>query len=451
MENIRKDHILADDNIGRLHWKLAVPAMVGMFVMALYNLVDTIFVGRFVGTNAIAGLSVSFPMQMIVMGFGIMNGIGASALISISLGEGNRDKANKIFHNALLLTVIYGLAFTIGIQVFLDKIIVLFGASPDVLPLARDYLRIIMLGSTFQIAAMTGNNIIRSEGQAKIAMISMAGGAGLNIILDAIFIIILKMGVPGVALGTVIAQIFQTVYQYLYFKSPKSSLLYKLQIKEFNFSIVKKISRIGIASFFRNISGSLMMIIFNNVLRFHGGGLALAAAGVIFRFLHFTFMPVVGISQGMQPIVGFNFGARKPHKVMQALKIASIRASMISIASFIFVMLFPRLIVSIFTTDEELIEMASKAIRLMFAGTFVIGFQVVGATFFQAVNKALPSFILSISRQLLFLIPLLLILPHYFGLYGAWISHPVSDYLSVIITSLFLWKEVKSFRAESAN
>jgi putative MATE family efflux protein len=451
MENIRKDHILADDNIGRLHWKLAVPAMVGMFVMALYNLVDTIFVGRFVGTNAIAGLSVSFPMQMIVMGFGIMNGIGASALISISLGEGNRDKANKIFHNALLLTVIYGLAFTIGIQVFLDKIIVLFGASPDVLPLARDYLRIIMLGSTFQIAAMTGNNIIRSEGQAKIAMISMAGGAGLNIILDAIFIIILKMGVPGVALGTVIAQIFQTVYQYLYFKSPKSSLLYKLQINEFNFSIVKKISRIGIASFFRNISGSLMMIIFNNVLRFHGGGLALAAAGVIFRFLHFTFMPVVGISQGMQPIVGFNFGARKPHKVMQALKIASIRASMISIASFIFVMLFPRLIVSIFTTDEELIEMASKAIRLMFAGTFVIGFQVVGATFFQAVNKALPSFILSISRQLLFLIPLLLILPHYFGLYGAWISHPVSDYLSVIITSLFLWKEVKSFRAESAN
>ncbi|MCF7913416.1 MAG: MATE family efflux transporter [Candidatus Cloacimonetes bacterium] len=446
MDKSKRNHILADDNIGRLHWKLAVPAMVGMFVMALYNIVDTIFVGRFVGTNAIAGLTVAFPMQMIVMGFGIMNGIGSAALISISLGERNQDKANKIFHNSLLMALFLGLFFTITIQVFLDKVILLFGASPEVLPLTRQYLRIIMLGSTFQIAAMTGNNVIRAEGQAKIAMISMVSGAVLNIILDAVFILIFKMGVQGVAIGTVAAQIFQTIYQYIYFKSRKSSMLYKFCFREFNPQIVYNIVRIGVASFFRNIAGSLMMIIFNNVLRHYGGALALAAAGVMFRFLHFTFMPVVGIAQGMQPIVGYNFGAQRLDKVIKAWKISSIRASMISIFAFVIVMAFPHLIISIFTTDKELIELAAHGIRIMFAGSFVIGFQVVGATFFQAINKALPSFILSVSRQLLILIPLLLVLPRYMGLNGAWLAHPISDYLSALITIYFLGKQIKQMK-----
>lgn len=449
MEDIKKKHILADENIGRLHWKLAIPAMVGMFVMAMYNIVDTIFVGRFVGTNAIAALTVAFPMQMIVMGFGIMNGIGSAALISISLGESKPEKANKIFHNSLLMVLFLGLFFTITIQFFLDKVIMLFGASPEVLPLSRQYLRIIMLGATFQIAAMTGNNIIRSEGQAKIAMISMVSGAILNIILDAIFILIFKMGVAGVAIGTVIAQIFQTVYQYIYFISPKSSLLYKFCFKEFNLKIVSGIVKIGVASFVRNIAGSLMMIIFNNVLRNYGGALALAAAGVMFRFLNFTFMPVVGIAQGMQPIVGYNFGAKRTEKVIQAWKLSSIRASVISISAFIFVMLFPRLIISVFTTDQELIELAAHGIRIMFAGCFVIGFQVVGATFFQAINKPLPSFILSISRQILILIPLLLILPGIMGLNGAWLAHPIADYLSALITIAFLWKQIKSMQTQT--
>ena len=449
MAEIEKKHILADENIGRLHWKLAIPAMVGMFVMAMYNLVDTIFVGRFVGTNAIAALTVAFPMQMIVMGFGIMNGIGSSALISISLGEKKPEKANRIFHNSLLMALFLGLFFTIILQIFLDKVIILFGASPEVLPLSRQYLRIIMLGATFQIAAMTGNNIIRSEGQAKIAMISMVSGAVLNIILDAVFILIFKMGVQGVAIGTVVAQIFQTVYQYIYFKSPRSSLLYKFCFREFNFEIVRNIVKIGVASFLRNIAGSLMMIIFNNVLRLYGGALALASAGVMFRFLHFTFMPVVGVAQGMQPIVGFNYGAKRTEKVIEAWKLSSIRATFISLTAFAIVMLFPRLIISIFTTDVELIEMAAHGIRIMFAGTFVIGFQVVGATFFQAINKPLPSFILSVSRQLLILIPLLLILPKYMGINGAWMAHPISDYFSVIITILFLWKQITAMKKSS--
>jgi len=449
MAEIERKHILADENIGRLHWKLAIPAMVGMFVMAMYNLVDTIFVGRFVGTNAIAALTVAFPMQMIVMGFGIMNGIGSAALISISLGEKKPEKANRIFHNSLLMALFLGLFFTIILQIFLDKVIILFGASLEVLPLSRQYLRIIMLGATFQIAAMTGNNIIRSEGQAKIAMISMVSGAVLNIILDAVFILVFKMGVQGVAIATVTAQIFQTVYQYIYFKSPRSSLLYKFGFREFNFVIVRNIVKIGVASFLRNIAGSLMMIIFNNVLRFYGGALALASAGVMFRFLHFTFMPVVGIAQGMQPIVGFNYGAKRTEKVIEAWKLSSLRASFISLTAFAIVMLFPRLIISIFTTDAELIEMAAHGIRIMFAGTFVIGFQVVGATFFQAINKPLPSFILSVSRQLLILIPLLLILPKYMGINGAWLAHPISDYFSVIVTILFLWKQIKEMEKSS--
>lgn len=449
METMKnKKHVLADDNIGSLHWKLAIPAMVGMFVMALYNIVDTIFVGRFVGTNAIAALTVAFPMQMIVMGFGIMNGIGSAALISINLGKGDPENANRIFHNSLLLVIIMGFAFTIGIQYFLDDLSKLFGASSEVLPLTRDYLRIVMLGATFQIASMSGNNIIRSEGEARIAMFSMASGAILNIILDAVFIIIFKLGVKGVAIATVTAQVYQTIYQYFYFKSSRSMLEYKLCFKQFRLFIVRNILQIGVASFMRNIAGSLMMIIFNNVLRRFGGALALAAAGVIFRFIHFTFMPVIGISQGMQPIVGFNFGAKRLGKVIEAWKLASIRASVISVIAFIVVMLFPRQVVSIFTTDQDLIELASHAIRIVFAGSIVIGFQITGSTFFQAVNKPLPSFVLSVSRQLLILIPLLLILPEFMGLQGAWIAHPISDLSSAVITFLFLWKEIKNIKCQ---
>jgi len=447
MKNNSNSHILAGDNIGKLLWKLSLPAMVGMFVMAMYNIVDTIFVGRVVGTNAIAALTVSFPVQMIVWGFGIMNGIGSAALISISLGEGKPEKANRIFHNALLLVLFLGVFFTILIQIFLDDIIVLFGASPEILPLSRQYLGIVTLGATFQIASMTGNNIIRSEGQAKIAMLSMVSGAVLNIILDAVFIFIFKMGIRGVAIATLSAQIFQTIFQFIYFKSKKSALLYKFCFREFNLPIAINIFRIGLASFLRNAAGSLMMIVFNNALRIHGGALALAAAGVIFRTINFTLMPIIGVAQGMQPIVGFNFGAGKIDKVISVWRKASVRASVMSLVSFIFIMLFPRQIISIFSKDEALLQMAEKAIRIMFAGGLVIGFQITGGTFFQAINKAKPALILSTIRQILFLIPLLLILPHYWGLFGAWVSHPISDIVSTFITVAFLWVEIKILKA----
>ncbi|MCF7919346.1 MAG: MATE family efflux transporter [Candidatus Cloacimonetes bacterium] len=448
MNKMTNNHVLANDNIGKLLWKLSLPAMVGMFVMALYNIVDTIFVGHMVGTNAIAALTVSFPVQMIVMGFGIMNGVGSASLISISLGEGNSEKANHIFHNALLLILFLGFFFTVTIQIFLDKILVLFGAGPDILPISRLYLGIVTWGATFQIAAMTGNNIIRSEGQAKFAMISMTSGAVLNIILDAVFIFIFKMGVRGVAIATLSAQIFQTLFQFTYFNSKKSALNYKISLRELKLPIISNIFRIGVSSFLRNAAGSLMMIIFNNVLRIQGGTLALAAAGVIFRVLHFTFMPIIGIAQGMQPIVGFNFGARRLEKVVSVWKKAAFRATVISVVAFILVMLFPRQIISIFSTDEELLLMAGKAIRIMFAGSIVIGFQVTGATFFQAINKAKPALILSISRQILFLIPLLLLLPRFWGLNGAWIAHPISDAVSAIITGVFLWREIRLLSAE---
>jgi putative MATE family efflux protein len=388
-------------------------------------------------------------MQMIVMGFGIMNGIGSAALISINLGRGDTAQANRIFHNSMLLAVFLGLFFTIVIQLFLDDLSLLFGASTEVLPLTRQYLRIIMLGATFQIGAMTGNNIIRSEGQAKIAMFSMVSGALLNIVLDAIFIIVFKLGVQGVAIATVTAQIYQTLYQYTYFKSARSSMQYKFKLRELNLPLIWGILRIGVASFMRNIAGSLMMIIFNNILRKYGGALALASGGVIFRFLHFSFMPVVGVSQGMQPIVGFNYGAGRPQKVINAWQLASVRATGISVFFFLLVMLFPHFIISIFTTDAELIELAGNAIRIMFAGSLVIGFQITGATFFMAVNKPLPSFILSISRQILILIPLLLILPGIMGLTGAWIAHPISDFASAAITTWFLIREIRGLKAWS--
>lgn len=451
MKDTRKEHILAADNIGSLLWKLSLPAMVGMFVMALYNIVDTIFVGRFVGTNAIAALTIAFPLQMIIMGIGIMNGIGSAALISISLGENNREKADRIFQNSLLQVIFLGLLFTVLLQLFLDDIIFMFGANEAILPMARQYLGIVTLGAVFQIGGMTGNNIIRSEGQAKIAMLSMIGGAGLNIILDAVLILVFKMGVRGAAIATVTAQIFQVVFQNFYFRSKKSTLHYKICPGRFSFKISYNIFKIGISAFLRNVAGSLMMILLNNVLKKYGGAIALAAMGVIFRVIQFSFMPIIGISQGMQPIAGYNFGAKRIDKVINVLKTASIRATVISFTAYMLIMLFPQVILSIFSTDEELLALAGNAIRIVFAAGFVIGFQVTGSTFFVALNKAKPALILSISRQILILIPLLLILPSFMGLNGAWIAHPVSDTISALITGMFLWKELKILNRETGN
>lgn len=441
-----KNHVLADDNIKKLLIKLSVPAMTGMLVMALYNIVDTIFVGRGVGTLGIAGLSIVFPVQMIVLAIGQMFGIGSASVISRSLGEGDVAKANRVLATIFVFTIIISAIITTLALIFIDPLLRLFGATDAIFPYAKSYMSIIIFGSIFFITAMTSNNIIRSEGQAKTAMLAMIIGAGLNIIFDPIFIFVFKMGVAGAAAASVLAQFIAVVYVLVFFQSGKSTLHFRWRSFCLDFAIFWEVIKIGFSSFTRHIAGSIVFIIVNNTLAIYGGDLAIAAYGIIIRFLKLIFMPIFGIAQGLQPIVGYNFGANKPGKILKTLKIALIYSTIVSIFGLFLIQLFPHFFISIFSADEELIVIGSRALRMMTLAIPFVGFQIIGATMFQALGKALPALFLSMSREILLLIPMVLLLPKFWGVTGVWVAAPISDVASAVLSLVLLLKLVKKLK-----
>ncbi len=446
---MKKEHILADDNIKKLLIKLSVPATFGMIVMALYNVVDTIFVGRGVGSLAIAGLSIVFPVQMIVLAFGMMIGIGSASVISRSLGAGDMQKAEKVLANAVTFNLIISVILTIGGLIFIDPLLNIFGVTPTIYPYAYDYMRVILLGTGLYTFAMTSNNIIRSEGQANFAMLTMVIGAGMNIILDPIFIFGFKLGVSGAAWASVLAQFIAVIYIIMFFRSRKSTLYLKITFAGLQYKLLKEIVIIGFSSFARHVSGSLIFIVVNNTLKNYGGDLAIAAYGIIIRLLRFLFMPMFGIAQGLQPIVGYNYGARRIDKVHQVNKIAIKTASLIAFSGFVIIQLFSRLLFNVFTSDPELIDLGSNAIRLMVLAVPLVGFQMVGTVVFQALGKALPALILSMSREIIILIPLVLILPGFMGIDGVWFASPISDVLSFTFTAILFYRLVKELNREN--
>jgi len=441
-----KNHVLADDNIRKLLIKLSVPAMTGMLVMALYNIVDTIFVGRGVGTLGIAGLSIVFPVQMIVLAIGQMFGIGSASVISRSLGEGDVAKANRVLATIFVFTLIISAIITSLALIFIDPLLRLFGATEAIFPYAKSYMGIIIFGSVLFITAMTSNNIIRSEGQAKTAMLAMIIGAGLNIIFDPIFIFVFKMGVAGAAAASVLAQLIAVIYVIAFFQSGKSTLHFRWRSFCLDFSIFWEVVKIGFSSFTRHVAGSIVFIIVNNTLAIFGGDLAIAAYGIIIRFLRLIFMPIFGIAQGMQPIVGYNYGAKRPGKILAVLKIALIYSSIVSIFGLLLIQLFPHFFISIFSADEELIIIGAKALRIMTLAIPIVGFQIIGATMFQALGKALPALFLSMSREILLLIPMVLLLPKFWGVTGVWAASPLSDLAAAVLSFLLLFKLVKKLK-----
>jgi MATE family, multidrug efflux pump len=445
---MKNEHILANDDIKKLLLKLSLPATAGMMVMALYNVVDTIFVGRGVGTLAIAGLSIVFPVQMVVLAIGQMIGLGSASVISRSLGAGDKEKANRVLGSAVTFTFIISLLMTISGLIFIDPLLKIFGVTPAIYPYAYDYMKIILLGTLFFAFAMSTNNIIRSEGQAKVAMTSMIIGAGLNIILDPIFIFVFDMGVMGAAVASVLAQIVAVIYVIFFFQSGKSTLHLKFCCLGLDLKLIKEVVTIGFSAFARHIAGSLIFIAVNNTLKVYGGDMSIAAYGIIMRLLRFLFMPMFGIAQGLQPIVGFNYGARRIEKVQKAYKIAITSASVLALSGFIIIQLFSRLLFGIFTDDKELIEIGSNAIRLMVLAVPLVGFQMVGTVVFQALGKALPALILSMSREIIILIPLILILPGFMGINGVWYASPISDVLSFTFTAIMFYRLVKELDNE---
>lgn len=431
---------LGKESIPSLLTSLAMPATFGMFVMAFYNVVDAIFVARAVGTVGIAAVSIAFPVQMIVMAVAGAIGIGGASVISRMLGADNVGAANKVFGNIISMVLAVSVVGALLGLNLLTPILYLFGSSETILPYAQDYLGIILYGTIFFAFGFCMNNIVRSEGNARTAMNTMIISAVLNIILTPLFIFGFGMGIKGSALATVVAQGVTAIYLVVYFARGNSSLTFKLAHLRPEMSVIKQILAIGSSAFVQQAAGSIMFIFANHMLILHGGDLGVAVFGIMHRVIMFSLMPVIGIVQGLLPLVGYNYGANLHHRVSESISLAIKVSTAIVALGFTVIMAFPKPLMIIFTNDPAAIAMGQNALRIMFALSLTIGIQMVTGAVFQALGKARAAFILSMSRQVLFLIPLILILPSIFGLNGVWLAFPVADLLSFILALWFINK-----------
>ncbi|MDZ5711117.1 MATE family efflux transporter [Jeotgalibacillus haloalkalitolerans] len=432
---------LGQEKIPSLMVRFSVPAFIGMFVMAFYNIADTFFIARGIGTVGVAALSIAFPLQLIITAFAAAIGIGGASIISRRLGENRLDEANKIFGNVIWLVGFLSVLMVVAALAFLEPILITFGATEEILPYAAEYLSIILYGAIFQAFAMSMNNVVRSEGNAKMAMLTMVISAGLNIVLDPIFIFTLDMGMAGAAIATVISQAVGAIWLYLYFRAGKSSLEFRWIGLLPDWRVVREITQIGSATFVRQTAGSLMFIAVNWMLVIYGGESAVAIFGIINRIMMFAIMPMFGIVQGMQPIIGFNYGAKLHHRVSETLKLGIGVSTVMAIFVWVVTMLFPGAMMSVFSTDPEVISGGEEAMRFIFLIVPIIGFQMVTGGLYQALGKAKISFILSMARQLIFLIPLVLILPSFLGLTGVWLAFPIADGLAFLLSLFFVWRD----------
>lgn len=436
---------LGDAPIGKLLLQYSIPAIIGMVVNALYNIVDRMFIGNIpdIGSLAITGVGITMPIMTIVLAFGMLIGIGTTANISLNLGKGNRTTAEKLLGNAFTLSIIVGLAIAITGTIFANPILNLFGASENTLFYAKEYIGIILLGCTFNILSFALNSTVRADGNPKMSSITMVIGCGANIILDYLFIFVLNLGVKGAALATIISQAI-TFFIILYYYTAGNSNL-KLKIENFKLKkhLVTMTFAIGISPFATQIANSLVQVIANNALKTYGSDLAIGAMTVISSLNIIFMMPIFGINQGCQPIIGFNYGAKKYERAKEAFKYATIAACVICIIGFISIQCFPTQIISLFNNDPELTTLAIKGIRIYLLMMPVVGINIVATSYYQSIGKAKISMFVSLLRQVILLIPFTIILPKFIGLDGVWAAGACADSLSVIITLILLKKEFK--------
>lgn len=437
--------------MGRLLWRFAVPAITGMVVNALYNVVDRIFVGRGVGTLAIAATTVGFPVMILMMALPVLVGVGATALVSIRLGERRHDEAARVAGNAMVLLVATSLTASALALIWLRPLLVALGATEAVLPYAVRYLRIILPGSVFMTLGFGLSHLIRAEGQPVLAMTINLVGAVSNVVLDYLFIFPLGMGIEGAAIATVIAQALSAAWALHYYLSGRSVL--KLQAAHLAVDVptCRAIVALGVPQFMLQLVGSVQQTILNRSLALYGGDLAIAAMGVVFSLVAFLFMPVVGIAQAAGPIISYNHGAGQRRRVHRALGLASLWATIVVTAGYVVTRLWPEALVALFGKgDEALVAMGTQTIAIAFLALPVVGFQVIGSSYFQATGKPRQATVLTLSRQLLLLMPLLLVLPRLWGLAGIWWSLPLADLGSAALTAIWLYRDlVKGARAET--
>ena len=432
MSSINASQVLETKPVGKLLLQYSIPAIIGMTVTSLYNIIDSVFIGHGVGPLAISGLAITFPLMNLIIAFSTLVGIGGATISSIYLGQKDTEKTNSVLGNVLLLCVINGFCF--GGLTFLDPILHFFGASPATLPYARDFMQVILMGNPIAFTFIGLNNVMRATGYPKKAMLSSLLTVFANIILAPIFIFHLDWGIRGAALATVISQSIGLIWIVSHYLNKNTTIRFKPGIFKLKSRIIMSIFSIGMSPFLMNVCASSVVIILNNSFMRYGGDLAIGAYGIVNRVLTLFIMIEIGVTQGMQPVIGFNYGALLFDRVRKTLRYALIAGVSIMTFGFLLSQLFPSAIVGMFTDNHELMELSKFGLRVTCLMFPLAGCQIIITNFFQSIGKAKVSIFLSLSRQLLFLIPFLLILPRFWGITGVWSSMPMADFISFMTT-----------------
>ena len=437
--------VLGTERIGKLLTQYAIPAIIAMTASSLYNMADSIFIGHGVGPLAISGLALTFPLMNLAAAFGSLVGVGASTLVSVKLGQKDYEGANRVLGNVLVLNVLLGVAFTFVFLFLLDPILYFFGASENTISYARDYMQIILYGNVVTHMYLGLNAVLRSSGFPKLAMYATLASVVINCILNPIFIFGFGWGIKGSAWATVISQVISLTGQMIHFSRPTQLLHFKKGIYKLKKEIVKGILYIGMSPFLMNLCSCLIVILINRGLKEYGGDMAIGAYGIVNRIIFLFVMIIMGFNQGMQPIAGYNFGARLYPRVTEVTKLTMKWAIGVATTGFLLCQLFPTLIVNMFTTDDELVKAAVFGLHIVFAVFPIVGFQMVATNFFLSIGMSKKAIFLSLTRQLLFLIPCLIILPRFFGTLGVWISMPVADTIATVVTAIVLVNQFRKF------
>lgn len=442
---------LGIESIGKLLMQYAVPAIIAMTASSLYNMVDSIFIGNGVGAMAISGLALTFPLMNLAAAFGSLVGVGAATLISVKLGQKDYDTAQRVLGNVLVLNILLGVGFTLVVLPFLDPILYFFGGSDQTVGYARDYMEIILLGNAVTHIYLGLNAVLRSAGHPQKAMYATIGTVVINTLLDPLFIYGFEWGIRGAAIATITAQVIALMWQFRLFSNKEELLHFHKGIFRLKRKIVFDSLAIGLSPFLMNMAACFIVIVVNQGLKKYGGDLAIGAFGIVNRLVFIIVMIVMGFNQGMQPIAGYNYGARQYQRVNKVLKLTIIYATAVTTFGFLVGMLIPELTVSIFTNDAELTALSARGLRITVIFFPIIGFQMVTSNFFQSIGMAGKAIFLSLSRQLLILFPCLLILPRFFGEWGVWYSMPVSDILASLIAATMLVSQFRKFKEQTVS
>lgn len=437
---------LGTERIPKLLRQYAVPAIIAMTASSLYNMCDSIFIGQGVGSLALAGLALTFPIMNLSAAVGTLVGVGAATLISVLLGQKNYDTANKVLGNSVVLNIITGILFAVLVIAFLDPILYFFGASENTITYAREYMFIILLGNVVTHLYFGLNAVVRVIGLPKKAMGATIFTVALNFVLDYLFIMVFKWGIQGAAIATVFSQFLAMIYVFGLVSDKSRVIHLQRGIYRLKKRIISQTFSIGMAPFLMNACSCVIVIVINKQLTTYGGDMAIGAYGIQNRLGFIAAMIVMGINQGMQPIAGYNYGAQKHDRVSKVLHISIFWASVVTTLFFIVTELFPRQLAEIFTDDEELLAHTIRGMRINFVAFAIIGFQMVTTNFFQSIGKAKKAIFLSLTRQAICLLPLLLILPPVMGVDGVWWSLPISDVIASILTLWMLIRQKQEFR-----